>query len=84
MDTSNDFRIKVAEDAIKRLDEMFHVVRDIMVVDPGHLLLYFMEDWTPVTDETLDEIAGEDLWFSDHVTFGHDIETSFLLSQVLY
>ena len=65
----------------ERLEEMFHVIRDIMVTDPGHLLLYFMEDWTPVTDEVLDEIAGEDLWFSDHITFGHDIETSFLLYE---
>ena len=65
----------------ERLDEMFHVVRDIMVTDPGYLLLYFTADWTPVTGSTLDEIAGENLWFSSHVTFGHDIETSYLLYE---
>jgi len=65
----------------ERLDEMFHVVRDIMVTDPGYLLLYFTADWTPVTGNTLDEIAGEELWFTSHVTFGHDIETSYLLFE---
>lgn len=65
----------------ERLEEMFHVVRDIMVTDPGHLLLYFTADWTPVTGGTLDDIAGENLWFSSHVTFGHDIETSYLLYE---
>jgi mannobiose 2-epimerase len=65
----------------ERLEEMFHVIRDIMVVDPGHLLLYFLPDWTPVIGETLNEIAGEEKWFSDHITFGHDIETSFLIYE---
>jgi mannobiose 2-epimerase len=65
----------------ERLEEMFHVVRDTMVTDPGYLLLYFKADWTPVTGDTLDEIAGENLWFSNHVTFGHDIETSYLLHE---
>jgi mannobiose 2-epimerase len=65
----------------ERLEEMFHVVRDIMVTDPGYLLLYFTADWTPVTGNTLDEIAGEELWFASHVTFGHDIETSYLLFE---
>ncbi len=65
----------------ERLEEMFHVVRDIMVTDPGYLLLYFTADWTPVTGNTLDEIAGEELWYTSHVTFGHDIETSYLLFE---
>jgi mannobiose 2-epimerase len=65
----------------ERLEEMFHIVRDTMVTDPGYLLLYFKADWTPVSEEALDEKAGEELWFSSHVTFGHDIETSYLLYE---
>jgi cellobiose epimerase len=64
-----------------RLVEMFHVVRDTMVTEPGFLKLYFHPDWTPVASETLDENAGENLWFTDHVTFGHDIETAFLIYE---
>lgn len=65
----------------ERLEEMFHVIRDIMVIDPGYLQLYFKADWTVVKGETLDGMAGENLWFTDHVTFGHDIETSYLLFE---
>jgi hypothetical protein len=43
---------------------MFHVVRDTMVTEPGFLKLYFHPDWTPVASDTLDENAGENLWFT--------------------
>jgi len=65
----------------QRLEEMFHVVRDIMVTEHGYLKLYFYPDWTLVAGDKLDETAGDNLWFSDHVTFGHDIETAFLLYE---
>jgi mannobiose 2-epimerase len=65
----------------ERLEEMFHVIRDIMVTDPGHLLLYFEADWQPVSGKALDDIAGRQSWYSSHVTFGHDIETSYLLYE---
>ncbi len=65
----------------KRLEEMFHVVRDIMVTETGYLKLYFYPDWTLVPGRDLDETAGNNLWFTDHVTFGHDIETAFLLYE---
>ena len=65
----------------ERLDEMFHIVRDIMVTEPGHLLLYFEPDWQVVKDETLAEMAGVQSWYAGHITFGHDIETSYLLYE---
>lgn len=65
----------------ERLEEMFLVVRDIMVTDPGYLLLYFKADWEHISDDGLDTSDGEDLWFTNHVTFGHDIETSYLLYE---
>ncbi len=65
----------------ERLEEMFLIIRDVMVAEPGYLKLYFHPDWTPVLSEELDEKAGENLWFTDHVTFGHDIETAFLLYE---
>lgn len=49
-----------------RLQEVFEIVRDRIYVDPGCLSLYFNPDWRPVPD--LD-------------SFGHDIETAFLLTE---
>ncbi len=49
-----------------RLREMLGVVRDKVAVEPGCLNLYFTPDWRAVPD---------------HDSFGHDIETTFLLLE---
>jgi mannobiose 2-epimerase len=65
----------------QRLEEMFHVVRDTMVTEPGYLKLYFKPDWTQVTGDMMEENDTRNSWFYDHVTFGHDIETAFLIYE---
>jgi len=65
----------------QRLEEMFHVVRDTMVTEPGYLKLYFKPDWTHVTGDMMEENDTRNSWFYDHVTFGHDIETAFLIYE---
>jgi mannobiose 2-epimerase len=64
-----------------RLEEMFHVVRDTMVTKPGFLQLYFEPDWTHVTGSMQEGDNRRNTWFFDHVTFGHDIETAYLLNE---
>lgn len=49
-----------------RLRELFLIVRDKIAVPPGCLNLYFTPDWRPVPE---------------HDSFGHDIETAFLLLE---
>lgn len=65
----------------QRLEEMFHVVRDTMVTEPGFLQLYFEPDWTHVTGSMQEGNDQRNSWFFDHVTFGHDIETAYLLYE---
>lgn len=71
----------------KRLEEIFLLVRDKMVLDENHLALYFLPDWTPIShQESTRQYILENKQF-DHISFGHDIETAFLLleaSEVLY
>ena len=50
----------------KRLEEVFKIVRDKIYVDPGCLNLYFTPDWRPVPD---------------HDSYGHDVETAYLLVE---
>ncbi|MGA9120244.1 MAG: AGE family epimerase/isomerase, partial [Bacteroidota bacterium] len=65
----------------KRLEEMLQVVRDRMVTEKGYLKLYFQRDLTPVSRrDTSGDISRRDL-FLDHVSFGHDIETGYLLLE---
>ena len=65
----------------ERLREMFHLVRDRMVSEEGYLRLFFYDDWQPVSyrDSTLE--AREANYGLDHVSFGHDIETAYLLLE---
>jgi mannobiose 2-epimerase len=50
----------------KRLEEVFLIVRDRIAVEPGCLNLFFTPDWRVVPD---------------HDSFGHDIETAYLLIE---
>lgn len=67
-----------------RLDEMFHIVRDTMVSDRGYLKLYFSEDWTHLSYRDSSETVIRENIGRDHVTPGHDIETSFLLLEAAH
>ena len=49
-----------------RLEEVLHIVRDRVAVEPGCLGYYFTPDWRPVPM---------------HDSFGHDVETAFLLVE---
>ena len=65
----------------ERLRELLLLIRDVMVDPRGYLRLFFEPDWTPVSfRDSPEEVraAGEGL---DHVSFGHDYETAFLLLE---
>ena len=54
------------ESVRKRLEEVFLLVRDKIAVEPGCLNLFFTPDWRAIPD---------------HDSFGHDVETAFLLEE---
>ncbi len=49
-----------------RLQELFMIVRDKIAAEDGYLRLYFAADWAPVPGQ---------------VSYGHDVETAFLLTE---
>ena len=65
----------------ERLEEMYMVVSEKMMDERGFLKLFFHPDWTMVTDEELKQTGGGNSYISDHITFGHDVETAFLLYE---
>lgn len=67
----------------ERLEEMFYLVRDTFVHSEGFLQLYFHADWT-LADNELEGEGGEDSWFTKHYTYGHDVETAFLLLETAH
>lgn len=64
-----------------RLERTFRIVRDEFTTDRGYLKLYFARDWTPVSNEDSTRVVQQANLGSDHITFGHDIETAYLLIE---
>ncbi|HJX71798.1 MAG TPA: AGE family epimerase/isomerase, partial [Bacteroidales bacterium] len=64
-----------------RLQEMLNIVRDTMVSHYGYLRLYFYRDWSPVLYADSAEKVQRMNIAIDHVSFGHDIETAYLILE---
>lgn len=65
----------------KRLEEMLTIIRDTIVVEPGYLRLFFSEDWTAVSYRDSSEASRSANYEMDHVSFGHDVETAYLMLE---
>lgn len=65
----------------ERLHEMLGLIRDTIRVDPGYLTLFSEEDWTPVSYRDSSDTIREENYYFDHVSFGHDVETAFLMLE---
>lgn len=67
-----------------RVNEMLVIIRDTIVTDPGYLNLFFRKDWSTVyyTDEEFK--GGRNEHGFDHISFGHDIETAFLMLEAAH
>ena len=65
----------------KRLEEMLFLIRDTMTTSQGYLILFFQPDWKKVSfrDSTQQAILRHRNL--DHVSFGHDVETAFLMLE---
>jgi mannobiose 2-epimerase len=64
-----------------RLKEMLVLIRDKIVTDKGYLQLFFTTDWKPVTFRDSSEAVILRSKNLDHVSFGHDVETAYLLEE---
>lgn len=64
-----------------RLQEMLTLIRDTMVHDRGYLQLFFQRDWTPISYRDSSAAVREAHYHLDHVSFGHDVETAYLMLE---
>lgn len=65
----------------ERLEEMLILVRDTITTEKGYLTLHLQRDWKPVSfKDSTDAVRKANFWL-DHVSFGHDVETAFLLLE---
>jgi mannobiose 2-epimerase len=64
-----------------RLQSLLELIRDTMVAKQGYLQLFFHYDWTPVSFRDHSTEEREANFGLDHVSFGHDYETAFLMLE---
>ncbi|MEO6528079.1 MAG: AGE family epimerase/isomerase [Gemmatimonadaceae bacterium] len=65
-----------------RLHEMLVLIRDTIAREPGTLTLFSTAEWTPVSYRDSSEAARRaDRYSHDHVSFGHDVETAYLMLE---
>lgn len=64
-----------------RLQSILELIRDTMVTRRGYLQLFFHPDWTPVSFHDSSKEEREANFCLDHVSFGHDTETAFLMLE---
>ena len=68
-------RVKLA------LESLLRIVRDTLTNDRGYLRLFFKKDWTPILRTDPDFPRGPFAENLDHISFGHDVETSYLMLE---
>lgn len=65
----------------ERLQEMLLLTRDKITNSKGDLILFFEPDWTPVSHRDSSEAVILKRRVLDHVSFGHDVETAYLMLE---
>jgi mannobiose 2-epimerase len=65
----------------ERLYEMLLLIRDTMIGNKGYLTLFFKPDWAPVSYSDSSDASIKAHQGLDHVSFGHNVETSYLLLE---
>ena len=64
-----------------QLKSLLELIRDVMVSKEGYLQLFFHNDWSPVSFRKSSEAERKANFGLDHVSFGHDYETAFLMLE---
>jgi cellobiose epimerase len=65
----------------ERLKEMLLLIRDTIVTPKGNLTLFLYPDWKPVSFADSSEAVITKHHQLDHVSFGHDVETAYLMLE---
>lgn len=65
----------------ERLNEMLILIRDVITTKDGYLQLFFTDSWDPISFKNSPNAVREANYGLDHVSFGHDYETAFLMLE---
>lgn len=69
------------EELRKKLYGLLILIRDTITTNKGYMNLFFEYDWSPVSFKDAIKEIREKNYRLDHVSFGHDYETAFLMLE---
>jgi mannobiose 2-epimerase len=65
----------------ERLHSLLRIVRDTITTDKGYMVLFFNRDWSPISYRDSNQEIRKRNYEFDHVSFGHDVETAYLMLE---
>jgi mannobiose 2-epimerase len=65
----------------ERLLMMLNLIRDKITHPKGYLQLFLNQDLSPVSYRDSAEEVRKKNWYHDHISFGHNVETAFLMLE---
>lgn len=65
----------------KRLQSIFLLIRDTVVGDKGYMTLFFENNWRLISYRDSIKEIRENNYLLDHISFGHAVETAYLLIE---
>ena len=65
----------------ERLHSLLLLIRDTVTTSKGNLVLFLKRDWTPISYKDSSSALRKKNYELDHVSFGHDIETAYLMLE---
>ncbi|CAA9283914.1 MAG: hypothetical protein AVDCRST_MAG56-3950 [uncultured Cytophagales bacterium] len=68
----------------ERVAEMLSLIRDRITTEKGYLTLFLTADWRPVSYRDSAEAVRKAHYALDHVSFGHDVETAYLMLEAAH
>ncbi len=65
----------------ERLHSLLLLIRDTVTTSRGNLVLFLKRDFTPILYKDSSSSLREKNYEFDHVSFGHDVETAYLMLE---
>jgi mannobiose 2-epimerase len=65
----------------ERLYSMLTIIRDTVTTEKGYMRLYFNRDWSHISQRDSGSAGTENRSRLDYVSFGHDVETAYLMLE---
>jgi len=75
------YNVWKSPEVYERLKNILFLIRDTITTEKGYLTLFSSRDWKPLSFRDAPEEIRKKNYGLDHVSFGHDFESAFLMLE---